>query len=72
MPVEIDPNKLIAAWDEDELDIVIAWPKTKTDAFYLQQFFNEDFVKEITKRGYDITTMKFEISLFNQESEDSK
>lgn len=36
---------------------------TQTDAHYLfDNVFTKEFVKEMTDRGYDVTTMKFEIS----------
>lgn len=36
---------------------------TQTDAHYLfDKVFTKEFVKEMTDRGYDVTTMKFEIS----------
>lgn len=36
---------------------------TQTDAHYLfDKVFTKEFVKEMTDRGYDVRTMKFEIS----------
>ena len=36
---------------------------TQADAHYLfDKVFTKEFVKEMTDRGYDVTTMKFEIS----------
>lgn len=36
---------------------------TQTDAHYLfDNVFTKEFVKEMTDRGHDVTTMKFEIS----------
>lgn len=59
-------EKLTAYWDKKENCIGAYHPlgfMTKTDAHYLfDNVFTKEFVKEMTDRGYDVTTMKFEIS----------
>lgn len=60
-------EKLTAYWDKKENCIGAYHPlgfMTQTDAHYLfDKVFTKDFVKEMTDRGYDVRTMKFEISL---------
>ena len=59
-------EKLTAYWDKKENCIGAYHPlgfMTQADAHYLfDNVFTKEFVKEITDRGYDVTTMKFEIS----------
>lgn len=59
-------DKLTAYWDKKENCIGAYHPigfMTQTDAHYLfDKVFTKEFVKEMTDRGYDVTTMKFEIS----------
>ena len=59
-------DKLTAYWDKKENCIGAYHPlgfMTQTDAHYLfDNVFTKEFVKEMTDRGYDVTTMKFEIS----------
>lgn len=59
-------EKLTAYWDKKENCIGAYHPPgfmTQTDAHYLfDKVFTKEFVKEMTDRGYDVTTMKFEIS----------
>lgn len=59
-------EKLTAYWDKKENCIGAYHPlgfMTQTDAYYLfDNVFTKEFVKEMTDRGYDVTTMKFEIS----------
>ena len=59
-------EKLTAYWDKKENCIGAYHPlgfMTQTDAHYLfDKVFTKEFVKEMTDRGYDVTTMKFEIS----------
>ncbi|XZH78899.1 hypothetical protein ACSW8S_18695 (plasmid) [Clostridium perfringens] len=60
-------NKLRARWSKREKDIVVTYPRgiqTVCDCNYLfSNVFNDDFVEEIKARGYDITTLKFEIKV---------
>lgn len=60
-------NKLRARWSRSENDILLTYPlgiATKCDGAYLAfNCFNDKFVKEMTARGYDIKTMKFEITV---------
>lgn len=59
-------NKLRAFWDKKEDDVIIDFPlgiMTKADGHWLSGIFNEQFTKELTDRGYDIETMKFEITV---------
>lgn len=63
-------DKLRAEWkydkEENTYDLVVDYPlgvQTNTDAGYLlSHVFTQNFINEIQKRGYDISTMKFEIS----------
>ena len=59
-------EKLTAYWDKKENCIGAYHPlgfMTQTDAHYLfDNVFTKEFVKEMTDRGYDVRTMKFEIS----------
>ncbi len=55
-------DKLRANWKKE--DIWFYFPVglgTKTDTRWLHTIFNDDFVREATERGYDISTFKFEI-----------
>ena len=60
-------NKLRARYSKREKDILITYPKgilTKSDGHYLAgKVFSDEFVEEIKSRGYDITTLKFEIKV---------
>lgn len=59
-------DKLAAYWDKKENCIGAYHPlgfMTQTDAHYLfDNVFTKEFVKEMADRGYDVRTMKFEIS----------
>lgn len=59
-------DKLTAYWDKKENCVGAYYPlgfMTQTDAHYLfDKVFTKEFVKEMTDRGYDVRTMKFEIS----------
>lgn len=59
-------EKLTVYWDKKENCIGAYHPlgfMTQTDAHYLfDKVFTKEFVKEMTDRGYDVTTLKFEIS----------
>lgn len=63
-------DKLTARWKYDReqgcYDLVVNYPlgcMTYTDANYLLgHVFTKEFIEEIQKRGYDISTLKFEIS----------
>ena len=63
-------DKLTASWKYDReqgcYDLVVNYPfgrQTSADANYLfNNVFTQDFIKEIQRRGYDISTIKFEIS----------
>ena len=57
-------DELKVNWSKRERDLMIHNPygvHTNADAAYLFGFFNKDFIKEMAERGYDITTVKFEI-----------
>lgn len=60
-------NKLRARWSKGEKDILVTYPlgvQTKCDCNYLLSLmFNSDFEREMKSRGYDITTLKFEITV---------
>lgn len=63
-------DKLIARWKYDRgqgcYDLVVNYPlgcMTYADANYLLgHVFTREFIEEIQRRGYDISTLKFEIS----------
>lgn len=61
----MEQNKLRARWSKAENDILFVYPlgiATKCDGMYLAfKCFNDEFVKEMADRGYDIKTLKFEI-----------
>ena len=60
-------NKLRAKWSKSERDIIINYPlgiQTNCDMAYLFcDVFTKEFKKEMEDRGYDITTLKFEIKV---------
>jgi hypothetical protein len=60
-------NKLKVKWSKQEKDIKCWYPLgigTKSDMHYLfGEIFTLEFIKEIQNRGYDITTLKFEITV---------
>lgn len=63
-------DKLTAKWGYDReqacYDLIVCYPLgrlTVSDANYLLgHVFTKEFQEEIRRRGYDITTIKFEIS----------
>lgn len=60
-------NKLRARWGKRERDILVTYPRgilTVCDSNYLfSKVFTDEFEKEMKDRGYDITTLKFEIKV---------
>ena len=70
-PMKIEKkDKLTACWKYDReqgcYDLTVNYPlgrMTNADANYmLGNVFTPEFIKEIQRRGYDISTLKFEIS----------
>ena len=62
-------DKLRAYWGYDEdgcgPDVVLCWPLgklTKADGAWLSGIFNREFIEELERRGYDKTTLRFEVS----------
>jgi hypothetical protein len=59
-------DKLRVYWNRKEQDMGVHWPggvSTKCDARYiLCMVLNEEVIAELERRGYDPTTLKFEIS----------
>lgn len=58
-------DKLTVYWSKKENDLMLHHPlgrQTSADAWYLSEFFNQKLIAEMKRRGYDITTIKFEIS----------
>jgi len=58
-------NKLTYKWSKREKDFLIHFPR-KCDGHLVNSFFNghvngKEFLEELEKRGYDLTTLKFEI-----------
>lgn len=57
-------DKLRAYWSKRESDIMLHWPggsSTKCDGHYLSGIFDQKFIDEMTRRGYDVTTLRFSI-----------
>lgn len=58
-------NTLRAFWSKKEGDILIEHPYgqgTRADAGYMASIFNKKFIKELQARGYDISTLKFQVN----------
>lgn len=63
-------DKLTACWKYDKeqsrYDLIVNYPLgrlTSADASYLLgKVFTKEFISEMERRGYDISTIKFEIS----------
>ncbi len=58
--------KLTYKWSKKEKDFIIHYPRS-CDGHLLFGFFEgytnvKEFFKELEQRGYDLTTLKFEIS----------
>jgi hypothetical protein len=58
-------EKLRAYWSKREDDIMLYWPSRQSDGHWLSGIFNDEFIKQIKARDFDITTMKFEVSPLN-------
>lgn len=60
-------NKLTAKWNKKEKDLVVKYPLgcgTNCDmAYLLYDVFNKAFIEEMKDRGYDLTSLKFEIAV---------
>lgn len=57
-------SKLRAYWCKRENDIMLYHPlgmQTSCDAHWLSGVFNKEFTDELTKRGYDVATIKFSV-----------
>ena len=57
-------DKLRATWSKKEKDVMLHFPLgrlTKSDAHWLSGIFTAEFIQELKERGYDHTTMKFEV-----------
>jgi len=57
-------DKLRATWSRKERDVMLHFPpgrQTQCDGHYLSSVFNNEFVAELVRRGYDIETMKFSV-----------
>ena len=63
----MDSNKLRAKWSKRESDVMIYYPDKRDGALlhhYLTQpdiYTGNTLLQELDSRGYDITTLKFEI-----------
>lgn len=59
-------DKLRVRWGRRAKDLMFYWPTAagaKSDAHYLHaRVFTEEFMQEMKKRGYDLTTLRFEIA----------
>ncbi|PRY38493.1 hypothetical protein CLV58_109220 [Spirosoma oryzae] len=60
-------NKLRVKWSKREKDFMGYYPlgiSTKSDLHYLfWKVINDDLRKELEERGYDLTTLKFEVTV---------
>lgn len=59
-------NKLKAFWSKKESDVMIEFPLgvgTRSDGHWLSGIFNEQLTNELKQRGYDVESMKFEITV---------
>jgi len=59
-------NKLKAFWSKKEVDLMIDYPlgiRTTSDGHWLSGIFNDAFTNELTQRGYNVETFKFEITV---------
>ncbi len=59
-------NKLKVSYSKKEKDLMFDYPlgiRTKSDGHYLSDIFNEQFTNELKERGYDIESLKFEITV---------
>lgn len=57
-------DKLRAYWSKREKDVMLYHPLgvcTTADANWLSGIFNREFTEELTRRGYDVSTMKFSV-----------
>lgn len=62
----VKKHKLKASWSKKESDVMIDFPlgvMTKSDGHFLAGIFTDKLLQEFKERGYDIETMKFEISV---------
>jgi hypothetical protein len=58
-------DKLRAYWSNQEDDLMLNFPvgtETKSDGRSLAGVFSKEFTEEMTRRGYDITTLRFSIA----------
>lgn len=77
----MNPNKLTAKWSKRERDIIFHYP-SKPDGHLLYivlccerqtsgfdgAVFSPSLVEELKRRGYDITTLRFEVTRFPKET----
>jgi hypothetical protein len=60
-------KKLRCRWDKREKDFLFFYPDWKANGSFLNDFLHGrlkegEFLKEMVKRGYDLTTLKIEIT----------
>lgn len=58
-------DRLRATWSKRERDVMIHFPlgeNTSADCNWLSMVLNRDFAKELERRGYDVTTLRFSIA----------
>lgn len=65
-------NKLRVRWFKGRKELVYTYPmgkNTKEDNYFMiEDVFNREFIKEMKDRGYDITSLKFEIKVDEKSS----
>lgn len=57
-----NPLKLKYRWSKREKDFKSIYPGQKRDAAYIFSLFSDHVMDELKTRGYDLKTIKFEIS----------
>lgn len=58
-------DKLRLTWSKTEKDLMCHFPagtSTKSDAYFLNNIFSKEVTDSLIARGYDLSTIKFEIS----------
>lgn len=77
-------RKLVARWDKREEDVVFIWPTRKTDGHLLHHVlaskryapdsntWERSLLEELERRGYDITTFRFEIALKDEQTHEQE
>jgi hypothetical protein len=57
---------LRAYWSKREQDVMLDFPlgqRTSSDGHWLAYVFNREFTEELTRRGYDVKTLRFSVEV---------